>query len=398
MTLLAQAQNLVSFFVAIETLSIPLYILCATNLRRESSLESGLKYLIVGSLGSATLLYGMAFLYGGTGSTGFAGIAAGIAHKGVLGDPLILIGIAMAAVGLAFKTSIAPFHQWTPDVYQGAPTPITSFMAVATKAAAFAVFLRFFDVALGPAGQRVATGPRGARGDLDRGRQRRGARPELAEADARLLGRRPGRLHARRHRRRLRGRGQRPRLLPRRLRLHEPRRLRGRSSPASARRPTATTSARCEGWARSGPLLAWPLTISMLGLAGLPATVGLHRQALPDRGAGRRRLHLARGLHRGRHDDLPRLLPAGGGGDVDAAARARPPRRRPGDRRRLAGRRPDRPRGRPAASTSSPRPCSPPQRPSSSASSPSRWSISPSTPAPRSSKGALRSESCSPPS
>src|SRR5262249_6335407 len=66
------------------------------------------------------------------------------------GDPLVLVGIAMAAVGLAFKTSIAPFHQWTPDVYQGAPTPITSFMAVATKAAAFAVFLRFFYVALGP--------------------------------------------------------------------------------------------------------------------------------------------------------------------------------------------------------------------------------------------------------
>ncbi|HEY4778995.1 MAG TPA: NADH-quinone oxidoreductase subunit N [Solirubrobacterales bacterium] len=150
MVLLSQAQNLVTFFVAIETLSIPLYILCATNLRREGSLESGLKYLIVGSLGSATLLYGMAFLYGGTGSTGFEGIAAGIVDNGVLGDPLILVGIAMCAVGLAFKTSIAPFHQWTPDVYEGAPTPITSFMAVATKAAAFAVFLRFFDVALGP--------------------------------------------------------------------------------------------------------------------------------------------------------------------------------------------------------------------------------------------------------
>ncbi len=150
MVLLAQAQNLVTFFVAIETLSIPLYILCATNLRREKSLESGLKYLIVGSLGSATLLYGMAFLYGGSGSTDFAGIASGIAQEGVLGDPLVLVGIAMAAVGLAFKTSIAPFHQWTPDVYEGAPTPITSFMAVATKAAAFAVFIRFFDVALAP--------------------------------------------------------------------------------------------------------------------------------------------------------------------------------------------------------------------------------------------------------
>ncbi len=149
MVMLAQAQNLVTFFVAIETLSIPLYILCATNLSRERSLESGLKYLIVGSLGSATLLYGMAFLYGGSGSTDFLGIAEGIGHAGLLSDPLVLVGIGMVAVGLAFKTSIAPFHQWTPDVYEGAPTPITSFMAVATKAAAFAVFVRFFIVALG---------------------------------------------------------------------------------------------------------------------------------------------------------------------------------------------------------------------------------------------------------
>lgn len=150
MVLLAQSQNLVTFFVAIETLSIPLYVLCATNMRREGSLESGLKYLIVGSVGSATLLYGMAFLYGASGSTDFVGIAQGIGHGGLVEDPLVLVGIAMCAVGLAFKTSIAPFHQWTPDVYEGAPTPITSFMAVATKAAAFAVFIRFFDVALGP--------------------------------------------------------------------------------------------------------------------------------------------------------------------------------------------------------------------------------------------------------
>jgi len=150
MVLLAQAQNLISFFVAIETLSIPLYVLCASNLRRAQSLEAGLKYLIIGSLGSATLLYGLAFIYGGSGSTDFAGIASGIGKEGVIGDPLVLVGIALAATGLAFKISIAPFHQWTPDVYQGAPTPITSFMAVATKAAAFAVFIRFFDVALAP--------------------------------------------------------------------------------------------------------------------------------------------------------------------------------------------------------------------------------------------------------
>lgn len=150
MLLLAEAQNLISFFVALELLSIPLYVLCGSHRSRSKSLESGLKYLIVGSIGSATLLYGSAFIYGGSGgATDFTAIAQGIGAD--LGDdPLVLIGIAFVAVGLAFKVSIAPFHQWTPDVYEGAPTPITAFMAVATKAAAFAVFARFFITALGP--------------------------------------------------------------------------------------------------------------------------------------------------------------------------------------------------------------------------------------------------------
>ena len=150
MTLIAQAQNLISFFVALELLSIPLYVLCGSSLRREKSLESGLKYLIIGSLGSATLLYGLAFVYGASGSTDFGAIADAVGGS-VLDDPLLLIGIALAATGLAFKLSIAPFHQWTPDVYEGAPTPVTAFMAVATKAAVFAVLVRFFEIALGPA-------------------------------------------------------------------------------------------------------------------------------------------------------------------------------------------------------------------------------------------------------
>jgi NADH-quinone oxidoreductase subunit N len=149
MVLLAQAQNLIAFFVALELLSVPLYVLCGSSLRRRESLEAGLKYLIVGSLGSATLLYGLAFIYGASGSTDFSGIRDGIG-AGLADDPLVLMGIALAATGLAFKISIAPFHQWTPDVYQGAPTPVTAFMAVATKAAAFVVLVRFFEVALGP--------------------------------------------------------------------------------------------------------------------------------------------------------------------------------------------------------------------------------------------------------
>jgi NADH-quinone oxidoreductase subunit N len=149
MTLIAQAQNLIAFFVALELLSIPLYVLCASARRTERSLESGLKYLVIGSIGSATVLYGFALLYGGSGSTDFAGIAKGLAGDNG-NDTIVLIGVAMVATGLAFKTSVAPFHQWTPDVYQGAPTPITAFMAVATKAAAFIALARLFEVALGP--------------------------------------------------------------------------------------------------------------------------------------------------------------------------------------------------------------------------------------------------------
>jgi NADH-quinone oxidoreductase subunit N len=151
MMILVSAVNLITVFVGFELLSIPLYVLCASEFRREGSLESGLKYLVIGSVGSATLVYGFAMIYGATGSTEFSTIATAISRGpltgGVLGDPLLLTGLAFVLVGFAFKASVAPFHQWTPDVYEGAPTPITAFMATATKAAALGVFIRFFDVA-----------------------------------------------------------------------------------------------------------------------------------------------------------------------------------------------------------------------------------------------------------
>ena len=152
MAVLVSAQDLVTLFLGFELLSIPLYILCASEYRREGSLEAGLKYLVIGSVGSATLVYGLALVYGATGGTGFAHIAVAVSrghlHGGVLGDPMVLTGIALVVVGFAFKASVAPFHQWTPDVYEGAPTAITAFMATATKAAALGAFLRFFDVAV----------------------------------------------------------------------------------------------------------------------------------------------------------------------------------------------------------------------------------------------------------
>ncbi|MGB7589011.1 MAG: NADH-quinone oxidoreductase subunit N [Solirubrobacterales bacterium] len=273
MVLLAQAENLVTFFVGLETLSIPLYVLCASNLRREQSLESGLKYLIVGSLGSATLLYGMAFIYGGSGSTDFAGIASGIAQEGVLGDPLILIGIALVAVGLAFKTSIAPFHQWTPDVYQGAPTPVTSFMAVATKAAAFAVFVRFFEVALGPqtnewqpalavlAAVTIVVGNVGALGQSSL--KRLLGYSGVAQAGYILGGlvvASEAGLNA----------------LVFYLAAYALMNLAAFSVIVARERESAYGDdiRAVQGLGRERPLLAWPLTISMLALAGFPATAG----------------------------------------------------------------------------------------------------------------------------
>jgi NADH-quinone oxidoreductase subunit N len=139
MAFMVQADNLMTLFLGLEWFSIALYILCAMDLDREESLEAGLKYLIVGSFGSAMLLFGSALIYGATGELGFQSIAA----AGVE-DELLLAGLAMIVAGIGFKASAAPFHMWTPDVYQGAPTSVTAFMAAATKVAALVAALRLF--------------------------------------------------------------------------------------------------------------------------------------------------------------------------------------------------------------------------------------------------------------
>lgn len=144
MLLTALAGDLIVIFLGIELLSVSLYVLCALEVWRSRSLEAGLKYLIVGAVGAAVLLYGLAFLYGATGSTSLAGIGNALSGVTLTSDPLVTAGMTLVICGLAFKASAAPFHMWAPDVYQGAPTPITTFMATATKVAAFAAFLRIF--------------------------------------------------------------------------------------------------------------------------------------------------------------------------------------------------------------------------------------------------------------
>ena len=148
MTLLASSADLLMVFVSVEILSLALYILCAFAKRDLNSQESALKYFLLGAFSSALLLYGIALVYGSTGTTNIA--EAGRAMSAIdANTALNITAMGLLLVGFAFKTAVVPFHMWTPDVYQGAPTPITGFMAAATKGAAFAAFLRVFVGGLG---------------------------------------------------------------------------------------------------------------------------------------------------------------------------------------------------------------------------------------------------------
>jgi NADH-quinone oxidoreductase subunit N len=148
MMLMGMASDLLAFFIALELVSIPVYVLAAFNRHRNESVEAALKYFLMGAFSTAFLLFGLAFLYGAVGSTSYAAILDYIKTNGIVanpdGQPLMLMGMSFVIIGFAFKVAAAPFHMWTPDAYQGAPTPVTSFMAAAVKLAAFAGFIRLF--------------------------------------------------------------------------------------------------------------------------------------------------------------------------------------------------------------------------------------------------------------
>ncbi|MFW5899076.1 MAG: NADH-quinone oxidoreductase subunit NuoN, partial [Jiangellaceae bacterium] len=149
MLLFPAANDLLMMFIALEVLSLPLYILSGMARRRRLlSQEAALKYFLLGAFSSAFFLFGLALIYGYAGSVRFSEIDAALASR-VGQEGLLLTGVALIAVGLLFKVGAAPFHAWTPDVYQGAPTPVTGFMAAATKLAAFGAMLRIFYVAFG---------------------------------------------------------------------------------------------------------------------------------------------------------------------------------------------------------------------------------------------------------
>ncbi len=142
MMLMASGNDLVVIFLGLETLSIATYVMCGLRRGDLKSNESAMKYFILGSFASAFLLYGMALVYGATGSTNIPEIAARVSNANF--PALLLVGGAMMVIGFGFKVATAPFHIWTPDVYEGAPTPVTGFMAAGPKAAAFASFIRVF--------------------------------------------------------------------------------------------------------------------------------------------------------------------------------------------------------------------------------------------------------------
>src|SRR6266850_5440968 len=151
MMLLAAGLDLITLFLGIEVLSISLYILAGYRRDSDASNEAAMKYFLLGAFASAILLYGVALTYGATGTTSLPKIADALTNaEGPLPAGLLLAGMAMILIGFAFKVALVPFHMWTPDVYEGAPTPITAFMSAGPKAAAFAAFLRTFFVAFGP--------------------------------------------------------------------------------------------------------------------------------------------------------------------------------------------------------------------------------------------------------
>ncbi len=142
--LMAASNDLILIFVALEIMSIPLYILAGMDLRRRESGEAAMKYFVLGAFSSAIFVYGIALVYGATGSTNLPQIASYLSSNIVTSNGVLLAGLALLLVGFGFKVSAVPFHMWTPDVYQGAPTPVTGFMTAIAKAGGFAALLRVF--------------------------------------------------------------------------------------------------------------------------------------------------------------------------------------------------------------------------------------------------------------
>ena len=330
MVMMTSSRDLVSIFVALELLSIPAYMMAAWRKRDPKSNEAGVKYYLLGVFASAVLLYGMSLLYGATGSTLLVDIGAEITDRDLTG--LEVVAIAFVIAGFGFKISAVPFHTWAPDTYEGAPTPVTAFLSVASKAAGFVALILVIFIAFPQADDVygpliwVLSALTMTVGNVIALRQTNIVRL------AGLLQRQPGRVHpdaagvrrrGRRHRRR---RPQGRRHLPADLRLHEPRRLRRRHRRV-AQDPQRQISS-------FGGLITYApgsrrADDAVPGLAGRdPAVRRVDRQVQRLRRRARRRHDrgVRAGRHRRRqHRHRRRVLPQRHARDVDeGGARRRP--------------------------------------------------------------------------
>ena len=151
MMLMAASGELLTAYISLELLSFCLYVLVSFGRDSPKSNEAGIKYILLGAFASALLLYGISQIYGMLGTTRFSEIHAALLLEGTPLNPAVLVGLVLIVVGLGFKIAAVPFHMWAPDVYEGAPTPVTAYLAVGSKAAAFALILRLFSQAFMPA-------------------------------------------------------------------------------------------------------------------------------------------------------------------------------------------------------------------------------------------------------
>jgi NADH-quinone oxidoreductase subunit N len=149
MMLMASAGDLIMIFIGLETMSIAIYVLAGLKRTDPRSAEAAIKYFLLGAFSTGFLLYGIALIYGATGTIKLDPIRTALMHGVATGSPILLLGIGMMLIGFGFKIAVVPFHMWTPDAYEGAPTPITAYMATGVKLAAFAGFLRVFPLHLG---------------------------------------------------------------------------------------------------------------------------------------------------------------------------------------------------------------------------------------------------------
>ena len=274
MLMMVSANDLIALYLGLELQSLALYVVAAFKRDDVKSSEAGLKYFVLGALSSGMLLYGASMLYGVTGSTGYAAIAAAAGADGMAQNIGLIVGLVFVLVGLAFKISAVPFHMWTPDVYQGAPTPVTAFFAGAPKVAAMALLIRFTQVALPTIAPAVAADRHLPVDRVDGARRVRGHRTDQHQAAAGLFVDRPRRLRARRPRRQQpRGYGRRSDL-PRDLRGYDARRLRMRSRHApQGQQRRGDVGSR---WPRQDrPRVSRPYWRSlMFSLAGIPPLAG----------------------------------------------------------------------------------------------------------------------------